>query len=240
MERGGGGVNYKIDELKHFLKEHKIDIMTINETKLTKNTQITFRNYTIHRQDRNQYGGGVAIIIKNNIPHIRLPQLNITIEHVSIKFWNEVVFTGCYAPPSIKMTDRQLDSIFRQAPRVLALGDFNAKHFAWNNPYNNPRGTALYDYATQNNIQILCTPTPTYYSNHAQARVPSFLDIGLNKNIQNLLQPTTISELPSDHNPITLIWNTETRPEPGQTTWILKNANWNRFRNELNNKIRNT
>ena len=89
----------KMGELTHFLYTHKIDIITLSETKLAPDTPLTLRNYTIHRSDRTRRGGGVAILIKNSLPHIALPQTNSNIEHISIKLWNGVVVTSCYLPP---------------------------------------------------------------------------------------------------------------------------------------------
>ncbi|CAH1384245.1 unnamed protein product [Tenebrio molitor] len=65
------GIINKIDETKTFLMTEKIDIMIINETKLTSSDKLYFNNYKTYRQDRptNTRAGGVAIIIKSDIAH---------------------------------------------------------------------------------------------------------------------------------------------------------------------------
>ena len=54
-------------------KKHQVNIGLLNETKLTTSIKFNMRNYIIYRQDRDRFDGGVAIIIKHNIPHTRLP-----------------------------------------------------------------------------------------------------------------------------------------------------------------------
>ena len=151
----------KMGEIEHFMKIHEVDIFAISEKKLAPHVDFNIRNFTVHRQDRNRRGGGVAIIIKNSLAHIRLPQTNSAIEHVTLKLWNGIVVSSCYSPPSYSILDSDLDSLMDLAPRVLLLGDFNARHTTWKNPINNKNGETLFDYVTTNAIQILCTDTPT-------------------------------------------------------------------------------
>ena len=50
-----------------FINENNFDIFCLNKTKLSVKTQLEFGNYNIIRKDRNRRGGGVAILIKNNL-----------------------------------------------------------------------------------------------------------------------------------------------------------------------------
>ena len=146
------GIRTKTDELTYFLQKHQVDICLLNETKLTKSIKFNIRNYTTYRQDRDQCGGGVAILIKHNIPNIRLTQDK---DHVLIKLWNGVIIAGCYNPPRRTWLPDQLDKIFNLANKVLAGGDFNAIHSAWQNEADNPSGFALLDYTMTNNLQTM-------------------------------------------------------------------------------------
>ena len=54
------------------LSDNHFDNLKINETKIDSSildAEIHIDNYTIVRFDRNRFGGGVAIYIKNNIPY---------------------------------------------------------------------------------------------------------------------------------------------------------------------------
>ena len=210
--------------------------MILNETKLNGTKKLDFTNYTTHRRDRDARGGGVAIIIKNCLPHSLLPRLNTAIEQVSVKLWNGAVIAGCYAPPSVNRTNNDLDAIFAQANKTLAMGDFNARHISWKNIINNRNGRTLYEYITTRNIQLLGTPTPTFL--HSITQTSSYIDIALNKNIPNLHDLHVQNDLSSDHNPTYLIWKTSLEPEPGPTTWLLKNVDWARFKGELDTAVR--
>ena len=57
-----------IDEIRLLIKELGIHILAINETKIDKNVHddlVSIEGYTIKRCDRNRFGGGVAIYIKD-------------------------------------------------------------------------------------------------------------------------------------------------------------------------------
>lgn len=63
----------KLDEIKLFLVNQKIEIMLLNETFLTPSKKITIKNYKIIRKDRqNRRGGGICFIIHETIEHSSL------------------------------------------------------------------------------------------------------------------------------------------------------------------------
>ena len=58
------GLNPKVDELREIVSEKRIDIMGINETKMS--SSIPDNMILIIRKDRNEPGGGVAIYIHSS------------------------------------------------------------------------------------------------------------------------------------------------------------------------------
>ena len=59
-----------IDEIRVLLSDCSFAILAINETKLDHtilDCEIHINNYSIFCYDRNRYGGGVAIYVKNSI-----------------------------------------------------------------------------------------------------------------------------------------------------------------------------
>ena len=59
-----------IDELRLVMEEKNIHILAINETKLDEvmpSSLVSVDGYSLERKDRNFFGGGVAIYIKNTI-----------------------------------------------------------------------------------------------------------------------------------------------------------------------------
>lgn len=235
IQWNANGLRTKVGEFISFLSHYKIDIAIINETKLTPNNKLKIRNFTVYRNDRNVRGGGVAIVVRHNLPHIKLPQTNSLIEHISIKLLNGIILSGGYARPNLRMNDIDFHEIFNLGQQVMLLGDLNARHRLWKNIHNNRNGHLVHDYATNNNIQLLTTTTPTHYPMNNMT--PSYIDIILNKNILNLPDIQVLDELSSDHRPLLLDWKVDAGAESGQTTWIYSNANWRKFRDILNNKV---
>ena len=61
-----------IDDIRIFLSDNPFDILAINESKIDssiRDSEIHINNYSIIHLDRNRFGGGVAIYIKNTIPY---------------------------------------------------------------------------------------------------------------------------------------------------------------------------
>ena len=61
-----------IDELRIFMHEESFDLLSINETRLDDsihNDEVKIPGFDIVRKDRNRNGGGVAIYLRNTIPH---------------------------------------------------------------------------------------------------------------------------------------------------------------------------
>ena len=58
------------DEIKVLVRDNKIDIFAINETKLDekiKDERISIVGYNLLRHDRNRHGGGVAIFLRETL-----------------------------------------------------------------------------------------------------------------------------------------------------------------------------
>ena len=61
----------RIDEVKMFVRQYKIDILAVTETHLDDSiddASIYIEDFIVYRNDRNsRHGGGVALYVKNNI-----------------------------------------------------------------------------------------------------------------------------------------------------------------------------
>ena len=81
----------KLNELLSFKNNNSIDIACLQETYLTKNQQTKSPGYTILRKDRSseRKGGGVAIIINNNIKFcgINFPDFLNDVDAIGINVW---------------------------------------------------------------------------------------------------------------------------------------------------------
>jgi endonuclease/exonuclease/phosphatase (EEP) superfamily protein YafD len=198
-------------EIRHFLEEHDIDILLINETWLKPSHRFNIPNYTIHRNDRPTKGGGTAILVKSNIEHCSIhlqPPARVTrqaIESTSIlvttKNYGLVKFTSIYIRPQQAPTRLEYDSLLdtiNDTPTIIA-GDFNAKHPAWNNYKSTPRGELLLQF-TQDTQSVIAAPlTPTMFPVHGR---PSIIDFAILRNTNFFPIIRTVDELNSDHKPV--------------------------------------
>ena len=102
-------MKYKSSEV-HELITNNIDIMFLSETKLDDSwptATFSLENYSILRQDRNAYGGGLLAFVRSDIPHRRCPDMEKNeygIEILAIEVCvkrKKVLFVCLYKPPKI-------------------------------------------------------------------------------------------------------------------------------------------
>ncbi|GFT57699.1 RNA-directed DNA polymerase from mobile element jockey [Trichonephila clavipes] len=84
------------------------------------------------------------------------------------------------------------------------MGDFNAKHSSWGCDVDTRRGITFNHHIQRSGYRILAPPTPTRYG-HDSA---STLDLAISTNVDWPCTATSISELSSDHNPVTFEFTT--------------------------------
>ena len=168
MAWNANSVSNKKAELDLFLNVNKIDIAAISETKLLPKTRFTMPGYTVYRKDRNQFGGGVMLLINNKLRHdqFSLPNLaGLEATAISLHLQNQgrLLFVSTYLPPASPLTPADLDEIFSHDDAVLLVGDLNCKHVAWNWASANTNGDTLLSYCLQNNININHPDQPTHF-----------------------------------------------------------------------------
>ena len=239
------GLRQNTIELRHYIESENIDIMTINETKLTPDITIKIKNYTVLRRDRTAHGGGVAIAIKKSIPYQQLPSIDhVSIEHIILKITNNIFIVAVYNNPRNLFTDHDLQTLTNVGRKTLIIGDLNARHHTWKNHVTNTNGRTLFNFIINNNLTLLHTDEPTHYP-HNNA-TPTYIDILINKNVNNLTKLTTQTALNSDHNPIKITIKNVHKDNINKKITSYKYTNWNEFRHTLdkniniNNKIKNT
>ncbi|MES9950854.1 MAG: reverse transcriptase family protein, partial [Candidatus Thiodiazotropha sp.] len=147
-------------ELVAFLDFHNPDIVAIQETKIDSSisTSELFPEscpYNVYRKDRNLHGGGVMLLVRRNVPHMPLIELENDSESVWIKvFTNKTshYIASWYREPGGSCEDfqlfrEQLDRIKtlqkgKKLPSVHILGDFNFRDITWPDRLNK-NGTML-------------------------------------------------------------------------------------------------
>lgn len=238
------GVSQKHTEIENFLNFNKIDVLTINETRLKDINKFFINGYRTFRADRNDNSGfgGVAILVKNSLSSAStispLPKVKCTIENISVIFNENFVITAVYNSPSNKFTNNCLRNLFtiKKTANVIVLGDLNAKHEEWNCNCRNTNGNRLFSFLESNNYITLNVPSGhTHFPGNGKA--PSTIDLVLTKNVRINSIPETSCQLGSDHNPVIFKVNIDIERNPAKLVYDYSVTNWDIFRKKLDSKI---
>lgn len=235
-------INNRLQELDHFLNNFNLDVCCLNETRLSQERKLKCKGYIVYRNDRNSQGGGVAVIIRNNIKHYRIPnQTQFPDECVILNLITDagdVTVAAIYNPPNKTIKVNEINALFNINNKVLILGDLNARHIAWNCPTINVNGKILLKYSNNNNITIEAPFEPTHYSSNPQHQ-PSVINITLLKNII-VTKPQSISQLSSNHNPVVFKLHSNFNINNKKMIYNYKEAKWDVFNEYIAEKIDST
>ena len=256
------GLTTKIHELKNLTDNSKIDIITIQETKLKPTHRTPYlKDYTAIRTDRTyKNGGGLMTYIKNDIiftelktPHTINHKLT-ELQHIKIHLANHkhLNIFNIYIPPRDTTNPDHSNSQeditncmthILNTNNTILTGDFNAHHTLWHSPTTDNRGTLIADLINSSNQIVLNTNTPTKIPtnrNH-QATSP---DISTASNtIYNNITWSTLNALNSDHNPIKISYNTKTKfrlIQHRRSYTNYRKADWQGFTNSIENALTDT
>jgi len=190
-------------ELELFLCTNNIDVAAISETKLHPKRRFTIPGFKVYRPDRNQFGGGVMLLVNNNLRHdpFSLPPLSgleATAIYLPLQNHNKLLFVAAYLPPAVAIAPTDLDAIFSLHDTAVLTGDLNCKHVSWNNASVNKNGSTLLSYFLNKAITINYPDHPTHFPYNSY---PSVLDITLSQRCTTS-EPQSVPALSSDHNPL--------------------------------------
>ena len=256
------GLTTKIHELKNLTDNTKIDIITIQETKLKPTHRTPYlKDYTAIRTDRTyKNGGGLMTYIKNDIIFTELKTLHTTnnklieLQHIKIHLANHkhLNIFNIYIPPRDTTNPDHSNSQeditncmthILNTNNTILTGDFNAHHTLWHSPTTDNRGTLIADLINSSNQIVLNTNTPTRIptNRNQQATSP---DISTASNtIYNNITWSTLNALNSDHNPIKISYNTKTKfrlIQHRRSYTNYRKADWQGFTNSIENALTDT
>lgn len=240
----------KVTEFTNFLMLHNIAICLISETWLKVEDCCSVQNYILYRKDRptvnvkRNNGGGVAIAIRNDIPHKQLSGLpldiieSIGIEVSGIHIYS-VYFPGSrLSPQKLQLFKQDIVKLSSIRNKFLLGGDLNSKHRLWNCVKGNTAGKILFQEMQKRNFMIHFTDTPTYYPPQANRTTPSTIDVLLSNGLIVIKDLKTINELTSDHLPVffQVELSNELRPTPPMRK-RYNEADWAKYKSCLNDSI---
>ena len=256
----------KLPEFKTMLNYIKPDVVCCSETwlhgkKPGKNhdidafldSELDIEGYKVYRHDRNSKGGGVFIMIKNNLISVEEPELVTDCEISWVKIYlkgRPELHVGCFYMPHRNMPDlEQLDKSLLKLNKskfrhIILCGDFNCPYINWDNHSvkDDPNITnkqpqihqELLDITARHGLSQLVTE-PTYIEGN-------MLDLCFTSN-NSLVTSTNIIPGVSDHDVVVV--DTMIRPQYQRfkkRKFLLYNkANWPNLKDkciEISSKIK--
>ena len=126
------------DEIEVLMRENKIDILALNETKLNSKTeeeQVSIPGYTVLRCDRNSHGSGVAIYLRDtlNFEHktdLKTDNLEMICIELKPKSSKPFILLAWYRPPNYETetlteVNTFLETLEKEQKETLLIGDVN-------------------------------------------------------------------------------------------------------------------
>ena len=228
------GLRGNREEVELMLNNFTPVAFCLQETKLKRKDEQTFKNYHTYYNSTESGNGGVAIFINENISHSQIP-LSTEIQAVAVRIdIQQRKFSLCsiYIPPnnSSDVSIKDLHNLISQLPApVILMGDFNAHSGAWGAIEDSPRGTVIEKFILNEDLILLNNKHHTYF----RSDYSSLLDLTLcHPSIYMDLECTVFDDTcGSDHCPIKLNFNTSDVLENERIPqWNFKKANWSLFK----------
>ena len=125
------------DELEVLMRENKIDILALSETKLdskTEEEQVSIPGYTVLRCDRNSHGGDVAIYLRYTLNFEHRTDLKTDNEMICIELKPKCsklfILLAWYRPPNYETealteVNTLLETLEKEQKETLLIGDVN-------------------------------------------------------------------------------------------------------------------
>ena len=158
LQWNADSIKSKLTEVRNVLKNNKVDILMVQETKLTSTEKIpNLPGYTVLSAHRKQVagkeknrGGGLLTAIKNDIPYREVKDVNLQDKGDGITEWQSVEIpisesetwriTNMYIPSERAgdVRDSQRDTVvttrlWPAGSNDMLLGDLNAHAISWDN-----------------------------------------------------------------------------------------------------------
>lgn len=244
-------IHSNIDNLKLLIEENSPSVVMLQETWLNESHNLRVSGFYSLRQDRSDRGGGIALLVKLDLPFVPIDFSNLLVpdrvQLQGIKVASPLLsIINVYCPPNINLPisfwSNLMDSI--TTPFMIG-GDFNAQNPIWGSGFRNPSGKVLEDFILGEDICILNNGSPTRISPPGEN--PSAPDITLCSSCLRVNSQWEVISDPggSDHFPLmTSLCFFPLSSPPSHSRFSSRRfntaqADWFRFQEVIDNNIRN-
>lgn len=213
------------------------DLILINSHGLKSNESLKIPGYKTYKVNYSEdLSDGSAIAIKYNIKHKLYDDYDTDVLAVEIETnLGPIIISTTYLPPRrpyLPFTD--IYKLLNNNIPVYIIGDVNARHTHFGNRDKNTVGTSLVNLINQGKMMHLGPYFPTYLHMNS-ATTPDKILSNKHHYLNCISEPGEITN--SDHIPIILRLSTKPFISDTPKIYKTKNADWEIFKETLNNKI---
>lgn len=228
----------KVQELYLFLQINKVDILAVSETHLDctfDDSEVSIEGFSIYRKDRNGFGGGVAIFIREHFPVKQRHDLMVDgIEaiwlQVQLPHLKPILVGCCYRAPNSNiqyLNDlcTMMDTTTEENRELYLLGDLNIDWLSDTCSLKNKLWTSS---STCGLSQLMCQPTRISV-NQTGVKSSKCIDHIYTNNSDLCSTPVSVPLGFSDHNFIAVTRRTKL---PKASAKIVQTRSYKKFTKE--------
>ena len=255
MQWNCNGLKNSSAELNNFLREHKVGVCCIQETKLKDDDRWppSFPGYNLIAKNRpRRGGGGIAFLVHFSISFLHVDTSNLLpndnfseIQAITVfPDTSPLTIINAYLPPPVPsyLTIDFASILDLSNNDFLLVGDFNAHHPQWfSSIASDARGDALVTAVDNSSAAFLNDDVHTRRSSNPNSSNSS-PDISIaSAHLVPSVTWSTIDGLNSDHLPIviSLFGDDPAVPRTRSSYTNFRRANWPGFRDELERLVGN-
>ena len=231
--------------MKNYLHTKKPDIVFLNEIKVGTHSCgffMDFLGYDCEVKPRNQYGGGVAVLVRHGLKYIRDNTFDkFELELVAIKlnlFGTDLSIVTLYNPPSSNLSTDFFDELLKKSAFLLG-GDLNSKHEEFGCKTNNSNGIFLNELIERSDIHKINDDSPTFHLFRPEGEYTEILDLFLcSHDLLEKVERFQVDydyDMTSDHFPIEVSFSMSycVNNPLNKSKFNYNLANWELFKGAL-------
>ncbi|GJQ87840.1 hypothetical protein Trydic_g1808 [Trypoxylus dichotomus] len=152
------GISTKVEELTTAARGEGIHVILLNELRITARFKLRIRGYVPYVLRNNNGHGGIAALIREDVPHRRVELRNVRLQNaeaVAVQLEDNTILVALYNSPQKWLLQNELEAFFALGRKVVLAGDFNTTHATWGCHRNNVNGNTLHRFINNNNTRTL-------------------------------------------------------------------------------------
>jgi hypothetical protein len=225
----------KMAELYHTLDHVKPIVVSLNETWLRPEVEVSVQGYRVFRKDRlTARGGGVVVLVREDIPALErdVGHLSDGNEAVAVDLVikpRNLTVISLYSRPGCRVDTGLLDRL--ATGDAVVLGDLNAKDPMLLSRGSNVSGAHFVQWLQQSDLMLLSNGEATHTSDATGTSDQLDLVLCTSRLFARMSEPMVGEDLGSDHLPVLVAIGSGASLEENGSEWYdTRRVDWNRFK----------